>query len=129
MILNNKFFSAAYAVALSSTGVGGKNKNFRLGAVLVYKKKILTAKCNSYKTHPKVCRYYLWPTLHAEAAAILSLGLDNCEGTSLFVLRILKNKDIAMAKPCSCCMKLILSVGIKNIFFTTSEGYRQLCLR
>lgn len=117
---------AAYAAALCSTGVGGKNKNFRLGAVLVRKKKILTAKCNSYKTHPKINKYYQWPTLHAEAAAILSLGMDNCEGTSLYVLRILRNKDIALAKPCKYCMRLIDSVGIKHIFYTTSYGYLRL---
>lgn len=120
-----RFFMAAYAVALASPGVGGKDKNrFRLGAVIVDKQRhIVSARFNILKTHPQLSKYYTWPYLHAEAYAILSLGLYNCVDTDIYVVRILRNNSLALSKPCDGCMKLIKDVGIKNIYYSTENGY------
>lgn len=124
-----KYFYAAYGAALLCPGIGGrKNNTFRLGSVIIYKKNILTIKFNSAKTHPKLLPFSTYPFLHSESNAILSLGLDNCEDTTLYVLRILRNLEIAMAKPCSACMKLIKYVGIRRIYYTTNIGYMEIIL-
>lgn len=124
--LNNhtRYFNVAYNQALLSEGV--RSNRFRLGAVLAYKGQILKAKPNCQRTHAKLNRIYKWPFLHAEANVILSLGMDNCEGLNLYVLRILKNNHIALAKPCDDCQKLIDYVGIKHIYYTTNDGWEEL---
>lgn len=122
---HKKYLEAAYAVAIAGGGVGGKTgKNFRLGSVIVNKKKIEVAKFNCLKTHPKLCKYYSYPYLHAEANCILSLGLDNCEDKIIYVARVLRDGSQALAKPCSSCYQLIKDVGIREIYYTTPNGFQ-----
>lgn len=119
-----KFFYSAYLKALESPGTGGKtHSNFRLGASIVSKKILLTSGYNSYKTHPKLLAFYKFPFSHAESSAILSLGTDNCRNTNLYVVRIKKNKDLGLAKPCKDCMKFISFAGIKIVYYSTENGY------
>ena len=124
---NNKhkrFFQAAYMAALCSSGVG--RDGFRHGCVITYKKNILIARHNEFKTHPKCLMFSTWAYLHAEANAILHLGLNECKDTNMYVLRIMKNDHIGTSKPCSSCEKLIKYSGIRHIFFTTYEGCEKL---
>lgn len=124
-MVHNKFLNAAYAVALSGSGAGGKT-GYRLGAIIVNKKRIEAAKFNCLKTHPKLCKYFKYPFCHAEASAILSLGLDNCANKSLYVARVLRDGSWALAKPCKECKKLIEDVGLKEVYYSTSYGYERL---
>lgn len=119
---HKRFLDTAYAVALAGNGVGGKTgKNFRLGSVIVNRHRVIeAARYNVLKTHPKLLQHYQWPYLHAEAHAILSLGLDNCMGKTLYVVRVLRDNSWALAKPCNSCMSLIKEVGIKSIYYSVS---------
>lgn len=119
-----RFLEAAYRAALLSPGAG--RDSFRHGCVIVHKKEILVVKYNEYKTHPKCLYFSTWPFLHSESRAILSLGLDNCYKTVLYVVRVMKNNHIALSKPCKHCTKLINHVGIKAVYFSTYEGIEQL---
>ena len=47
---------------------------------------------------------------------------NKLKGCSIFVYRTNKNGQLAMAKPCDMCQKLIKYVGIKNMFYTTNDG-------
>ena len=123
---HNRYIQAAYSVALASPGAGGKNGRFRLGAILVDKKAIIAANFNSLKTNPKLCAFYEYPHTHAEAGAILSAGLNNCRDKILYVVRIRRDNTLAMAKPCGECQKLIQHVGIKKVFYSTSNGVVEL---
>lgn len=127
---HKRYFDAAYAVALAGPGVGGKNNNrFRLGSVIVDERRhIVAARYNCLKSHPKLVKYFKWPFCHAEAYAILSLGLDNCQGKSLYVIRLYRNNEIALAKPCSSCMALIVSVGISVVYYSTSTDYQEIVI-
>lgn len=112
------------AVALSAHGVGGrKGDNFRLGCILFDKRgKVVKARTNSMKTHPKLTSLTEFPFLHAEQACILSQGIDNCDGLSLMVVRVRKDSSLANAKPCSTCEKVIKLTGIKKVFYTNDLG-------
>ncbi len=124
---HSRYLTAAFGAAFSCPGFGGNKKNrFRLGSAIVYKKRLLVAKYNCGKTHPKLLPFYQYPYLHSEANAILSLGLDNCQDCVLFVVRVLRNSEIGLAKPCNSCMKLIKHVGIKKVFYTTYTGVEEL---
>jgi len=107
--------------------VGGRDgTTFRLGAVLVSGPVGIISRYNSYKTHPALAKYTLYPYLHAEQAVILFHGLDNCEGLSLFTLRITRNNEIALAKPCKVCQELMELAKIDGIYYTTRTGYTRL---
>jgi tRNA(Arg) A34 adenosine deaminase TadA len=113
---------AAYAVALSGQGVGPRYA-FRHGAVLFDRSgKILSAKSNSLKTHPKLVKFTDYPYLHAESACILGHGMDNCEGLSLLVLRVLKNDQVSLSKPCVICQRVIEDAGLKSVYYTDVNG-------
>jgi len=118
----NRYMQAAQAVALSSEGVG-KSK-FRVGAVLVHRRQgIIAARCNSYKTHPALLRFTKWPHLHAEAAVILAAGFEAARDSTIYVARIGRNGDLAMARPCEeICIPLMRETGVRRAFFTTSNG-------
>jgi len=95
----------------------------RVGAILFEKSRILTAKTNSYKTHPALAKFTKWPYLHAETSCLLSHGLDNCSSASLLVLRLhLDNRTLSCAKPCDVCMGLIEMAGIRNVFYSDWDG-------
>ena len=118
----NRMRDAAYAVALSGQGVGPRYA-FRHGAVLFDRSgKILSAKSNSLKTHPKLVKFTDYPYLHAESACILGHGMDNCEGLSLLVLRVLKNDQVSLSKPCVICQRIIEDAGLKNVYYTDVNG-------
>jgi len=117
----NKFEQASKAVAMTASGVG-QRCTFRLGSVLVHKNRIVSVGINSYKTHPMLANRTLWPFLHAEQHAIIRYGIDNCEGLVIYVARVLKNNDLALAQPCDVCNTLIKDVGIKQVVYSTDSG-------
>ena len=104
-------FLKAYEVALLST------HKFRHGAAL-FKNKIVVAKPNLVKTHPWLKQFCRFPYLHAESNAILSKGVDNCDGFSMVVVRLFKSGELAYSKPCLPCQNLCAKVGLHMIYHT-----------
>lgn len=106
----------------------------KMGCVVVNKKCVISAGMNSYKTHPLQKEYnkLRYPDdntphcLHAEMAALIPLQYTDIDWgkTSLFVYRQRKGDKTkgAMARPCTACMAYIKSLGIKNIYYSASEG-------
>lgn len=108
----------------------------RLGAVLVYKGKVISVGWNSNKTSPlqrELNRYRGYDvdssivrnTLHAEVACLIKAkNLDIDWGrANIFVYRIKKDGSAGLSRPCKGCMTFIKSLGIKNIYYTTLDGY------
>lgn len=118
-----RYLDSAKAVALSGPGVGGRSgTSFRIGAVLVSGKEIVVSRHNSYKTHPKLLRFTEYPFLHAEAACILSVGIEGCKGMDIYVARVLKNGATATARPCKVCRKLIRLAEIRRVTYTLENN-------
>lgn len=108
----------------------------RLGAVLIYKGKVMSVGWNSTKTSPlqkslnKFRHYELdcgaaHHTLHAEVSCLTKArDLDIDWGrASIFIYRVKKDGSSGLAKPCKGCQALIKSMGIKNIYFSTENGW------
>lgn len=96
-------------------------EKFQVGAVVTKGSRVLAAGYNTGKTHPRGSGAY--SKVHAETSAIckcLRLGID-LKGASIYVFR--EGKEQArMARPCPCCMELIKSVGITDIYYTDRNG-------
>lgn len=114
---------AATAAALAGAGVGGRTgTNFRVGAAIYDGPRLITAKSNSYKTSPRLLRYTKYPYMHAEQACIFHLGLDQCQGKTIFVARVKRDNTLALAKPCPVCEEMIAMAGFKRVFYTNEFG-------
>ena len=104
-----------------------------LECVVVYKNKIISAGLNSNKTHPIQKRYNRIrfqecscpDSLHAEIHALSQVAhLDiDWSRVSIYTYRKMKSREHGMARPCPSCMAYIKSLGIKEINYTTDDGF------
>ncbi len=94
--------------------------------------RIISSGCNSTKTHPlqkqlNKERFDLDSnhSLHAETAALLPLMKEDIDFSKveIYTHRNYKDGHLAMARPCPSCTKLIKQLGIKKIWYTTTDGY------
>lgn len=104
-----------------------------VGCVAVYQGQVIGIGCNCNKTHPT--QYYynryriqtdnMLPKLHAEISClnqIKSLNI-NFSKVKLYIYRIRKDQPYGLARPCPSCMAAIKDLGIRNIYYTTNDGY------
>ena len=116
--------------------------HFHLGCVITYKHHILSTGSNSNKTHPRQ-KYYNHRyrnfrsdskphthTVHAEMAALNTIpypiGIQvDWKDVNVYVYRIAPGlpQHRGMARPCAACMAALKKLGIRNIYYTTDEGY------
>lgn len=132
-----KFFELARQEATCST-----YKNFHLGAVVVYKGRVVSSGRNSDKTHPEQKKYndryrhfkygpqLIKDTLHAEMAALLSIPYTIEEDmdwskAKVYVYRISVGRESGkgMARPCAGCFHALKDKGVRHLYYTTDEGY------
>ena len=122
------YFEAAKSVAQLSDF-----PRINVGAVAVYKHRIISSGYNSNKTNPVQKRFNAYrfnaespACLHAEIACLLPLlnRKDiNFRDVSLYVYREYKSGQLAIAKPCASCNALIRSLGIKHVYYTGDQSY------
>ena len=123
-----KFFDKARQAATISD-----YRNIHVGCVAVYQGNIIAIGCNCNKTHPtqKFYNRYrrkteeLLPKLHAEINCINALrNLDiNFSKIRLYIYRIRKDQPYGLSRPCPSCMAAIKDLGIRDIYYTTNDGY------
>ena len=130
-----KYFSIAKEYSLYSDF-----PKIHIGAIIVYKNKVVSYGYNTTKQHPLQAKYNKYRTidgkpcdvcqmnntLHAELMSIINLlrtFKDNLNKCSIFVYREYKNGSTALCKPCEGCEKALHDIGIKNIYYTTNNGW------
>lgn len=124
------FFNVAKQVSRLSTYTG---TNAKIGCAVVYKHRVISTGCNSDKAHPLQAKYNIYrftvPSVHkahAEVSALILLINRNdidFSKAKLFLYREKQNKTLGLSRPCKSCMKLINDLGIKDIYYTTENGY------
>ena len=131
---DDHLFRAARECSFKSDYTGGGKA--RIGCVVVYKNTILAKGWNSDKTHTDQAKFnvmrfkdsgnrYLPNKIHSEVAALSKIKyLDiDFNKVHVYVYRELKNGKLALARPCQACVAAIKSLGIRNIHYTTADGY------
>lgn len=125
---DHRYFDKARQVALISD-----YPQIHVGCIAVYKGQVIAIGCNSNKTHPTQ-KYYnryreqsdaLLPKLHAEINCINQLKhLDvNFSKVRLYIYRLRNKHPYRTTRPCPSCMAAIKDIGIKDIYYTTCDGY------
>lgn len=96
---------------------------FRLGCIITKGNRVLSTGHNSIG----YCELNSFHnSKHAEMDAVLKLlrrdtGLSSLCGSTVYVTRITPNGTTALAKPCAKCMSLLISVGVKEVIYTTDN--------
>jgi len=95
----------------------------RMAAILQTKDGFEYYGFNSRKTHPLAAKFGKNPNtlcLHAELDAMRKAlsNRDSLEDSILFVARVFKNGQPALAKPCEGCQRAITAFGIKEVEWT-----------
>lgn len=55
--------------------------------------------------------------IHAEIDALLRVDREAVEGSTLIVVRILKDLKFASSRPCDCCWEMASRLGVKRIVY------------
>lgn len=128
-----KYFKKAKYIAMVSDF-----EKIHIGCVAVYHGNIIGFGCNTNKTHP-VQKYYnkfrkpdgeetyivSVPKLHAEINCLNQLRhLDiNYAKVKLYIYRKRNDRPYGMCRPCESCMAAIRDLGIRDIYYTTNDGF------
>lgn len=122
-----KYFNKARQAAMVSDFT-----KTHIGCVAIYQGNIIGIGCNCNKTHPMQQKYNKYrkksnglPKLHAEINCINSIKhLDiNFSKVKLYIYCIRKDQPFGLAHPCPSCMAAINDLGIRDIYYTTNDGY------
>lgn len=79
---------------------------------------------NSRKTHPALKKLGLpsWSNRHAEMGLVLGTEKRWLRGRHVYVARLLRNGEWALARPCPWCMKVLAWEGVAGVTWTTGPG-------
>ena len=128
-----KFFDKAAEIASCSDF-----DRYHVGCVAVLKNRIIAAASNKLKTHPIQAEYDKYRefnniksdpknmhSLHAEIACLNMIKDRNfCyKDLELYIVRLRKDGDYGLARPCAACMNLIINKGIRRIHYSTNLSF------
>ena len=87
---------------------------------------------NNGKTHPENLKYKYYGKdgvdirsfvgVHSELSAILKYGKEDCSDCVFVNIRIDRNGNKTMSKPCKGCQDLLKQIGYKKVFYTNEIG-------
>ena len=133
--MNTHFFDLAKKESYKATYSG--YSAVKIGCIVTYRGTVLARGYNSNKSHTvqsiyncfryddKNLNHYYHASLHAEIQAlnkIKYLDIDFSK-VEVYVYREFKRGGTAMARPCASCMEFIKDLGIRNIYYSTPDGY------
>ena len=128
-----KFFDQAKKISETSDF-----KKAHVGCVAVYKGNVIAVGCSTNKTHPAQKYYNQFripegedvsmasiPKLHAEINCLNQLKHMNVNfaKVKLYIYRKCHDRPFGIARPCPSCMAAIKDFGIRDIYYTTNDGY------
>ncbi len=61
--------------------------------------------------------------LHAEVHACIGVSAADLQGAEVWVARVYRNGELAMARPCAVCQRFLRSVGVARVYYSTGYGH------
>ena len=120
-MISDNFLQLAIETAKSSPS------KKRVGAVLLKKNKVIATAVNlERKSHPLQAKFAkrvgLWQKiyLHSEIAALIKARED---ADTIVVARVNPQNKMRNAKPCKICALALEEAGVKNIYYSTDDGF------
>jgi deoxycytidylate deaminase len=94
-------------------------------AFLIKSGKIEKIGVNKRRTHPEISKHPYHEGhvgIHAELDCILKINKEDLSDYEMLVLRVDKNNNLAMSKPCSGCQSLLNQFNIKEIWYSDKNS-------
>lgn len=121
-----KYFNVAKSLSLLSDF-----QRTKLGAVVVLKGEVIATGYNRRKTHPYQSQWAIIAKrkeaiyLHAEMSCLIKLlnTKHDLSNAKIYIFRQTKKLNLAIAAPCEICTLALKAFGIKQIYYTTTDGY------
>ena len=113
---HRRYFELAKRMARKSN-----HYQYKLGCVIVNRGRIVGIGINKLKTHPR--SWHDYSMIHAELDAILSVPVADLKDATVYVYRQTKAGELALAKPCRTCQKMLRDCNIRKVCYTTDGGY------
>ena len=109
------------------------NKHSRHVSFLLYRNKIASIGINNpLKTHPRNLNYKFrgrndedishFVGIHSELSAVIRLGEEDLSKYTLINVRINRENEVSLSKPCGGCQDMIKQLGIKKVLYTDEKG-------
>lgn len=111
---------------------------FKLLAINFRGSRLVNFGFNRAKTHPEMIKLaskfnirkmyrssktdYISCSLHAEVSCLTTDG--DCD--TLVVVRKLSDGTLANARPCNLCLAKIVESGVKEVYFSTEDGFKRM---
>ena len=120
-----KFLQLASDIAETSVRFG----NAKVGAILVYRNKVVSYATNGGKSNPFFAKYgkneyAIYP--HAETKCLWiaqKLGFEKFNMSTLYVARVKQDNSMALSKPCNGCERAIRDFSIQRVVYTIDDAY------
>lgn len=103
---------------------------YKIGAILVFKKSIISTGFNKKKSHPLQLKYNQYREVGKRDRSAVHAELDCLKNVRyvpkdaiLFIGRRDLNGNPAMCRPCEACLRLIYIYNISTIVYNTSNGF------
>lgn len=63
--------------------------------------------------------------LHAEISAIIGSSYQDLNGCDAYVYRERRDGKLGMSKPCAGCELALKLAGIRKVYYTSEEGFKE----
>ena len=115
-----------YTKLAQNIATNSKYGKLRHGAILFKGGSIINTAFNkdSYSSFGERFRdsEYGPATHHAELSCITGVSRSKTNGASVFVVRVNRNGELRMSKPCAMCHNALKFAGIKKVYYSTNDG-------
>jgi len=61
-------------------------------------------------------------THHAELGCVLGICKAKTSGASIFVVRVNRQGELRLSKPCPMCHEVLKFTGVKKVYYSTNDG-------
>jgi len=129
---HDHYMSTLAKLATSIEKVAGA----RVSSCVVLKNNILSFGFNKRKSHPFQAKFgkneeciFLHAEIDAIKNALKCTSVEDLQRCTLYIYRSKKVNGVetnGLAKPCVGCMRAIVSFNIKNVVYSTDDGYATL---
>lgn len=125
-IVYDKMMEECHKLSLSSVF-----NNYKMGAILVRKKTIISYGLNSRKTHPLMAKYNpptakKRPVLHAEMHALSLAKVSDLIGSTMYIGRLTNTGLAGNSRACIACHTAMRDFGVESmVYYENGKFYRE----
>jgi len=122
--VKSSVINKAIQIARSLCPTNRENKNSHI-AFLIKSNLIEKIGTNKKRTHPEIKNHPYhegYVGIHAELDCILKLDKEDLSDYKMLIIRVDRNGNLNMSKPCPGCLSLLNQFNIKEIKYSDAAG-------